>query len=56
MSKCDTVIPIMFAMKKRRDAIHIAAEAIKKLFDQAIPQLVEQVKMKLQDMIEMTSE
>ncbi len=43
MSKCDTVIPLIYAMKKRRDVVHTAAEAIKKLYDLMIPELVEQV-------------
>ena len=43
MSKCDTVVPLIFAMKKRRDVVHIAAETIKKLYDLKIPELVEQV-------------
>ena len=43
MSKCDTVVPLMYAMKKRRDVIHTAAETIKKLYDLMIPELVEQV-------------
>lgn len=43
MSKCDTVVPLIFAMKKRKDAIHTAAETIKKLYDLMIPELVVQV-------------
>ena len=43
MSKCDTVVPLIFAMKKRCDVVHIAAETIKKLYDLKIPELVEQV-------------
>ena len=43
MSKCDTVVPLIFAMKKRRDVVHIAAETIKTLYDLKIPELVEQV-------------
>ena len=43
MSKCDTVIPLIYAMKKRKDCLHIAAETIKKLYDPALPELVEQV-------------
>ena len=44
MSKCDTVVPLIFAMKKRKDAVHVAAETIKKLYDPPLPDLVEQVK------------
>ena len=43
MSKCDTVIPLIYAMKKRRDALHVAAETIKKLYDPPVPELVDQV-------------
>ena len=43
MSKCDTVVPLIYTMKKRPDAVHTAAETIKKLYDQMIPELVEQV-------------
>ena len=43
MSKCDTVVPLIFAMKKRRDVIHTAADTIKKMFDMMIPELVVQV-------------
>lgn len=43
MSKCDTVVPLIYAMKKRKDAIHTAAETIKKLYDPPLPDLVEQV-------------
>ena len=43
MSKCDTVVPLIFAMKKRRDIIHTAADTIKKMFDMMIPELVVQV-------------
>ncbi len=43
MSKCDTVVPLIYAMKKRKDCVHIAAETIKKLYDLSIPELVEQV-------------
>ncbi len=43
MSKCDTVVPLIYAMKKRRDAVHVAAETIKKLFDPPLPELVDQV-------------
>jgi hypothetical protein len=43
MSKCDTVIPLIYAMKKRRDCVHVAAETIKKLYDPPIPELVDQV-------------
>ena len=49
MSKCDTVVPLIFAMKKRRDVVHIAAETIKKLYDLKIPELVEQVGVVVQD-------
>ena len=31
-------------MKKRKDAVHVAAETIKKLYDPPLPDLVEQVK------------
>lgn len=44
MAKCDTVIPLIFAMKKRKDCVHVAAETIKKLYDLSIPELVEQVR------------
>lgn len=43
MSKCDTIVPLIFAMKKRKDCVHTAAETIKKLYDLSIPELVEQV-------------
>ncbi len=43
MSKCDTVVPLMFAMRKRKDLVHVAAETIKKLYDFMIPELVVQV-------------
>ena len=43
MAKCDAVIPLMAAMKRRGDAIHIAAETIKKMYDLNIPELVTQV-------------
>ena len=43
MAKCDAVIPLMAAMKRRGDAIHIAAETIKKMYDLNIPELVAQV-------------
>ena len=43
MSKFETVVPLIFAMKKRRDVVHIAAETIKKLYDLKIPELIEQV-------------
>ena len=45
MSKCDTVIPLIYAMKRRKDCVHVAAETIKKLYDNEldIPELVEQV-------------
>ena len=43
MSKCDTVIPLIYAMKKRKDCVHVAAETIKKLYDPPIPELVDQV-------------
>ena len=39
MAKCDAVIPLMAAMKQRGDAIHIAAETIKKMYDLNIPDL-----------------
>ena len=51
MSKCDTVVPLIFAMKKRRDVVHIAAETIKKLYDLKIPELVEQVGVVVQDVV-----
>ena len=51
MSKCDTVVPLIFAMKKRRDVVHIAAETIKKLYDLKIPKLVEQVGVVVQDVL-----
>ena len=40
MAKCDVVIPMIAAMKRRGDAIHIAAETIKKMYDLNIPELV----------------
>ncbi len=43
MSKCDTVVPLICAMKKRKDSVHVAAETIKKLYDLMIPELVVQV-------------
>ena len=43
MSKCDTIVPLIYAMKKRRDVIHTAADTIKKMFDMMIPELVVQV-------------
>ena len=43
MAKCDAVIPLMAAMKRRGDAIHVAAETIKKMYDLNIPELVAQV-------------
>ena len=43
MAKCDAVIPLMAAMKRRGDAIHIAAETTKKMYDPNIPELVAQV-------------
>ncbi len=43
MSKCDTVVPLICAMKKRKDIVHVAAETIKKLYDLMIPELVVQV-------------
>lgn len=44
MSKCDTIVPLIYAMKKRKDAVHIAAETIKKLYEPPpIPELVQQV-------------
>ena len=51
MSKCDTVVPLIFAMKKRRDVVHITAETIKKLYDLKIPELVEQVGVVVQDVV-----
>ncbi|XP_064389866.1 dnaJ homolog subfamily C member 13-like [Halichondria panicea] len=42
MSKCDTVVPLICAMKKRKDSVHVAAETIKKLYDLMIPELVVQ--------------
>ena len=45
MAKCDAVIPLMAAMKRRGDAIHIAAETIKKMYDLNIPELVAQVRV-----------
>ena len=44
MSKCDTIVPLIYAMKKRRDVIHTAADTIKKMFDMMIPELVVQVR------------
>ena len=55
MSKCDTVVPLVFAMKKRRDVVHIAAETIKKLYDLKIPELVEQVGVVVQDVVDFCS-
>ena len=52
MSKCDTVVPLIFAMKKRRDVVHIAAETIKKLYDLKIPELIEQVGVVVQDVVD----
>ena len=43
MSKCDTVVPMIIAMKKRKDIVHTAADTIKKMFDMMIPELVVQV-------------
>ena len=43
MSKCDTIVPLIYAMKKRRDVIHTTADTIKKMFDMMIPELVVQV-------------
>ena len=43
MAKCDAVLPLMAAMKKRSDVIHTAAETIKKMYDLSIPDLVVQV-------------
>ncbi|XP_064389870.1 dnaJ homolog subfamily C member 13-like [Halichondria panicea] len=42
MFKCDTVVPLICAMKKRKDSVHVAAETIKKLYDLMIPELVVQ--------------
>ena len=42
-AKCDAVVPLMSAMKARPDAIHLAAETIKKMYDLSIPELVVQV-------------
>jgi len=43
MAKCDAVTPLIAAMKRRGDIIHITAEAIKKMYDLNIPELVVQV-------------
>lgn len=45
MARCDTVVPLMYAMKKRRDVVHTAAETIKKLYDLMLPELVQQVSV-----------
>lgn len=42
MAKCDAVTPLIAAMKRRGDIIHITAEAIKKMYDLNIPELVVQ--------------
>ena len=43
MAKCDAILPLMAAMKKRNDILHTAAETIKKMYDLSIPDLVVQV-------------
>lgn len=43
MAKCDTILPLIAAMKMRPDSIGMAAEAMHKMFDLNIPELVVQV-------------
>ena len=43
MSKVDAILPLMAAMRRREDSVHLAAETIKKMFDMNIPELVAQV-------------
>ena len=43
MAKCDTILPVMAAMKIRPDCIGMAAETMRKMFELSIPELVVQV-------------
>lgn len=42
MSRCDSVAPLIVAMKRRPDIVHTAAESIKKIFELNVPELVVQ--------------
>ena len=43
IAKCDTITPLMAAMRRRGDIIHIIAETIKKMFELCPAELVVQV-------------
>ena len=47
MAKCDTILPLMAAMKIRPDCIGMAAETMRKMFELNIPELVVQVSIVL---------
>jgi len=44
MAKCDSILPLIAAMKIRPDCVGMAAEALHKMFDLNIPELVVQVR------------
>ena len=43
MSQCDSVLPMIAAMKSRPDHVLLAAETLRRMFDHKIPELVSQV-------------
>ena len=43
MSQCDSILPMIAAMKKRPDCILLEAETLHKMFDHHLPELVSQV-------------
>ena len=45
MAKCDTILPLIAAMKIRPDCTGMAAETMRKMFDLNIPELVVQVSV-----------
>ena len=49
MAKCDTILPLVAAMKIRPDCIGMAAETMRKMFDLNIPELVVQVGIDVYD-------
>ena len=43
MAKCDVVRPLVVAMKRRRDCIHLAVQCISKMYSSGNAELVAQV-------------
>ena len=43
MAKCDVVRPLIVAMKRRRDCIHLAVQCISKMYSSGNAELVAQV-------------